>query len=239
MRPLVAVRRSTPFDPNFLRRHALLWPLSRAARALAGHDDFPPVEALGRVFEADPPVHFVPAAPRRRRRAPIEARALYDARIVLFGEVPTRAGCWHDFMNVLVWGTFPRAKRALHSRQHRAIAARLVPGARTLPAVRTPELDALALLDEGGVVVLSHKGDGPDAPSARRMVVFGHAVYESLVLGVAPAVVAAVALTLPRVDHGGDVVQAVDRVLAATIEDDAMLQTPRAFSRAVLSPFAP
>jgi hypothetical protein len=234
-----------------------LWPLSRAAGELAGYDDFPPLEALGRVFEADPPVRFVSAAPRRRRGAPIEARALYDARIVLDGEVPTRACCWHDLMNVLVWGTFPRAKRALHARQHRAIAERLVPGARTLPAVRTPELDALALLDEGGVVVLSCDGDGLKPPSARPTVVFGHAVYESLVLGVAPAVVAAVALTLPRpawpsspyaaatsgrdgpVDHGADVVRAVDRALAATIEDAARLRTPRAFSRAVLPSFAP
>jgi Protein of unknown function (DUF3025) len=288
MRPLVAVRRATPYDPHFLARHSLLWPLSRAARALAGYDGFPPVEALGGVFDADPPVRFVSAAPRRRRRTPIEARALYDARIAMDGQVPTRAGCWHDLMNALVWGTFPRAKRALHARQHRAIAERLVPGARSLPAVRTPELDALALLDEGGVILISREGKGPEGVSARAAVIFGHAVYESLVLGVAPAVVAAISLPLAgalfaspgcgavssgqkgpgalpsfdhapaepgtcrpgfdhapaepgtcRLDNGADIVRAVDGALAATIADDAMLQTPRAFSRAALDPFAP
>ena len=59
-------------------------------RALSSFDDFPPIDALARVFPGAPPVRFVPAAPRRRRRAEVDARALYDARIALDGEVPTR-----------------------------------------------------------------------------------------------------------------------------------------------------
>jgi DUF3025 family protein len=228
MRPLVAVRHAVPFDPHFLSRAALFWPLARAAKALGPHDDFPPVEALARVFEGDAPVRFVAASPRRRRAAPIDARALYDARITLDREVPTRARCWHDFMNGLVWGTFPRAKRALHARQHHAIAERLAPGARTLPVARTPELDALALLDEGGVAVVSLDGDTTGVPGARGMVIFGHAIYESVALGVAPAVVAAIEVT---VDGSSDLIRSVDLALAATIEDHAMLRTPRELTR--------
>jgi hypothetical protein len=232
VRPLVAVRHAAPFDPHFLMRDALFWPLARAARGLDRYDDFPPVEALAGVFDDDPPVRFVSAAPRRRR-APLDPRALYDARITLDRAVPTRARCWHDLMNALVWGTFPRAKRALHARQHRAVAERLEPGARTLPPARTPELDALALLDEGGVVLLSRDrllardpahGLGP---AGQRTVVFGHAIYESLVLGVAPAVVAAIELAVHRgFEKDSDVLRAVDLALASTIEDETMLRSP-------------
>jgi hypothetical protein len=225
--------RATPFDPGFLERSPLFWPVAPAARSLLaqaqgeGTPDFPPVQSLDRVFGADrrdAPVRFVPAAPRPRRgRRPlaVDVRALYDARITLDRVVPTRARCWHDLMNALVWGTFPRAKAALHARQHRAIAARVAPGARTLPPARTRELDALALLDEGGVVL-----PGGDVA---RAVVFGHAIYESLALGVPPAVVAALAIDAdPRTPR------AVDEALARHIEDGDRLRGPEELSRVEL-----
>ena len=295
MRPLVALRRAAPFDPRVLSqtlaRSPLFWPLVRAASALAGHDDFPPVEALGRVFAGAPPVRFVAATPRRRRnRGDKEPRrvdpgALYDARITVDREVPTRARCWHDLMNALVWGTFPLAKRALHARQHSAVCARVAPGDTCLPAARTPELDALAILDEGGVAVLSREplpmhqaanpkvwpervlgglgmelggnGSPPKAwlakelpgisaqlvrgPSASALrtgiasgaavaVIFGHAIYESLALGVAPAVVAAVVLERDERD-GRNIVACADRALARAIDDRERLRTPNELTR--------
>jgi hypothetical protein len=230
MRPLVAVRRVAPFDSRFLARSPLFWPLERAATSLGRHEDFPPVDVLVGVFQGDPPVRFVNASPRRRRGAPVDARSLYDARITLDRQVPTRAGCWHDLMNALVWGTFPRAKRALHARQHRSIGRRISDGARQLPGARTPELDALALLDEGGVVVRSASTGGATAAGPSDLVVFGHAIYESLVLGVLPAVVAGIALPRPD-DPEEDVVGAIDRALALTIEDDSMLRAPNELRR--------
>jgi hypothetical protein len=240
MRPLVAVRRAAAFDPAFIDRDPLLWPLARAARALAPLDDFPEADRLGRVFDDVAPVRFVEAAPRRRG-GPVDARNLYDARITLDGEVPTRPRCWHDLMNALVWGTFPRAKSALHRRQHQAIAARLVPGSRTLPPTRSSELDALALLDEGGVVVLARETAPPgdrnaDADAVRRAiadraataVVFGHAIYESLVLGVRPAIVAAVVLASDRPAPSLD---GIDGLLAEWLANPATAQTPRELSR--------
>jgi hypothetical protein len=215
-----------------LERSPLFWPVAAAARALLEHapasSDFPPVQSLHRVFGTDlrdAPVRFVPAAPRPRRgrRPPaIDVRALYDARITLDRLVPTRARSWHDLMNALVWGTFPRAKSALHARQHAAIAARVEPGARTLPPARTRELDALALLDEGGVVL-----PGGDVA---RAVVFGHAIYESLALGIPPAVVAAIPL-----DAGEGSPRAVDEALALQIEDGTRLRTPDELHRVALA----
>jgi Protein of unknown function (DUF3025) len=239
MRPLVPLRRATAYDPGFVARSPLFWPIARAARLLAAFDDFPPPAALDGVFEGQPPVRFVCAAPRSRRRdKPLDVRAMYDARITLDGCVPTRARCWHDLMNALVWGTFPLAKRALHARQHRAMAERIAEGARTLPPARTREQDALALVDEGGVVVLT---TDPDAVEAQlragtgafreliasgdaEAVIVGHAVYESLALGVAPAVVAA--LVLRRAPSAHDAVQQVDETLARAIVDERRLRTP-------------
>ncbi len=222
--------RTTPFDPQFLERSPLFWPVLPAARSLFAQPgamrDFPPVQSLDRVFGGDreAPVHFVPAAPRPRRgRRPqaIDLGALYDARITLDRVVPTRARSWHDLMNALVWGTFPRAKSALHARQHRAIAERVAPGARTLPPSRTRELDALALLDEGGVVL-----PGGDVA---RAVVFGHAIYESLALGVPPAVVAAIEL-----ETGDRTLREVDEALARRIEDGARFRGTEELSRVAL-----
>ncbi|HEY4016519.1 MAG TPA: DUF3025 domain-containing protein [Polyangiaceae bacterium] len=234
MRPLVAVRQAVAAEPGFfgptlaraLEHEPLFFPVAAAGRALASFDDFPPVDALGCVFPGAPAVRFVPATPRRRRRAEVDARALYDARIALDGEVPTRERSLHDLMNALVWATFPRAKRALHARQHRAIVERLAPGTRRLPPTRTPELDALALLDEGGVV-LTDRSTPP--------VVFGHAIYESLLLGYRPSVVAAIALRVDAPDSAGGI-EAIDRSLADAIEDPARLRAPSEFKRVAVAP---
>jgi hypothetical protein len=239
MRPLVPVRRATAYDPAFVARSPLFGPIERAARRLASYDDFPAPAALDGVFEGEPPVHFVHATPRSRRRdRPLDVRAMYDARITLDRCVPTRARCWHDLMNALVWGSFPLSKRALHARQHRAMAERIVQGARTLPPARTREQDALALVDEGGIVVLTTDPDRARvqlrrhpralremiASGAADAVIFGHAVYESLVFGVAPAAVAA--LVLARDGSAADPVRQADATLARALLDDARLRAP-------------
>lgn len=79
---------------------------------------------------------------------------------------------WHDFLNALVWLTFPNAKRAFHRRQHAAIERSIPAGATHPPNARTREQDALALIDEGGVLMVEG-----------RTMFFGHALYEGLVSG--------------------------------------------------------
>jgi len=149
-------------------------------------------------------------------------------------------------MNALVWGTFPRSKHALHARQHEAISERLTPGARTLPATRSRELDALALVDEGGIALLARsefyrrllrlrdRGDRGVLAAhldshAVQTVIFGHAIYESLVLGVKPAVVAGVIVEAEAAE--ADVLRAVDRGLARMLQDRTVLRSPQEFVR--------
>jgi hypothetical protein len=259
MRPLVAVREATPYDGRFAAKSPLFWALERAARCFVDYDDFPPPAELVRVFEGVAPVRFVEAGsrPRRHRRGPLDVRSMYDATITLDRCVPTRARSWHDLMNALVWGAFPRAKRALHARQYRAISERVRPGARTLPPARTREQDALALMDEGGVLVLTsdpcaagyelrshscvdHAAAEPRtcrpgtlrkmiASGVAEAVIFGHAVYESLVFGVAPARVAA--LTLAREDPEGDLARQADVALARVLMDESRFGGPEELLR--------
>ena len=240
MRPLVAVRAATAYDPRWVEQSPLFWPIRRAVHALGPLDDFPSIEALDRVFDGEPPVRFVPATPRPRgrRRGPLDLDAMYDARITLDRCVPTRGRSWHDLLNALVWGTFPRAKRALHARQHRATTERVCRGARTLPPTRSREQDALALVDEGGIVVLACDTGtasvalreragalrGMIASGAAHALIFGHAIYESLVLGIAPAAVAAVVVARDAVE-GGTIGEA-DAMLSRALEDASRFRTP-------------
>jgi hypothetical protein len=215
-----SVRRSVPFDPRFVERHPLLWPLARAARAFAGAGDWPPVASWSAVFAETPPVRFAVAVPRPRRGRPVppfDPAAQYDASISERGVVPSRERHWHDFLNALVWGTFPRAKAALHRRQGAMLAARIDPHAPRLPAHRTRAQDGLAMIDEGGTLALV-------APGGERQLVFGHAIYEGFVLGVHGMTARLVRLDVPALD--GDAIAQADAALAARLADPTFSTLP-------------
>ncbi len=195
--------RHTRFDARFFERDARFAPIVEAARGFERLPDWPSVGEIDRVLSARAGVRFVPSERRpRRKRGPIDLRTLYDAHITR-GHVPTRERSWHDYLNALVWATFPRAKATLHARQHRALDAWARGGAPSdraigdvvaqLPNARTRELDALALVDEGGV--LECEDTQPSAEPGR--VIFGHALYEGLVLGVPAMIARLVELTGP------------------------------------------
>jgi Protein of unknown function (DUF3025) len=73
----------------------------------------------------------------------------YEMQIFATGQVPTRPNTMHDVFNALVWLTFPATKAAINARH---IAAR---DARNENGNRGPVQDALTLLDECGVIVVS------------------------------------------------------------------------------------
>lgn len=186
-----------------LLQSALAWPFAAVGRLLAplasmGGGRLPAVADLDAALSERAGRRFVPSAPRSRRRAkgPVDPAA-YDAAIVESARVPTREQNAHDLANALVWGTFPRTKAAIHRRQLavvRAAAAGAVPGR---PWARSEEGDAIAMLDEGGLLVATRQGlgaavqaeleRGDDAALTARVaqgdalgVVFGHALVEHL-----------------------------------------------------------
>jgi hypothetical protein len=77
--------------------------------------------------------------------------AQYEPRCYLTGEVQTRTDNWHDFLNALVWMTFPKAKAAINARHYQSLTS-LVMAADT-SSERGAVRDVNTLLDESGVIV--------------------------------------------------------------------------------------
>ena len=213
------------FDGRFYERREEHWPIARAASTFAERDEWPDVTEYTTAFEGEAPVRFELAPVKRRRPQGqlIVRSTLYDAMIVQRRVVPTRPRMWHDYLNALVWATFPRSKLALHGRQHRAIEQWIPPGATQLPNARTRELDALALVDEGGILILD-RGDAGELA-----VLFGHALFEGLVLEQPAMVARAVVLDARGHEAPSDAAGAVrlaDALLAATLADERRIVSP-------------
>jgi len=191
------MRRTTPFAPEFATQDPFFLPIRSlaqevAARAAAERELFPSPATLDAVLAERAGVRFQAALPKPRRRRGRAPKDMYDASIVEGGVVPTRAGSWHDLLNALVWAAFPRSKRALHAAQLTMVRARLDPDTGRMDGARAREHDALALLDEGGAVVLLRDGELPGDSSqlgarvrerSASVLVFGHALYETMVYG--------------------------------------------------------
>lgn len=213
------------FEGRFFERHPQHWPIVHAAATFAEREDWPDPSEYGALFAGEPPVRFErqPVKRRRPRGEPVVRADLYDAMIVRRRIVPTRARMWHDYLNALVWATFPRAKLALHTRQHHAIERWLPEGATQLPNARTRELDALALVDEGGVIVL-------DCGSQQTTIIFGHALFEGLVFGQPAMIARAVVLDVRGREigpaRGAASLQVADALLAEVLADESRVVSP-------------
>ena len=178
-------------------------PASFAERAL-----FEPIAAwLGRFAAAGVPGHaeldalLAAIAPDARSGGDARIRFVppagdaegYEARIFASGEVPTRAGDWHDFFNALAWCAWPRTKAACNRLHLAELHARTAAG---LPG-RGPRRDALTQFDECGVVVVSTDAELPALLAAHeweealwtrrarlqqttRFLVFGHGTWDQL-----------------------------------------------------------
>jgi hypothetical protein len=226
MTAIAPLRAAAAWDPRFSARSHWLAPLAPAAALLADLPDWPSVEELDARLGPRAGVRFVAATPRpprprgraARRRA-LDPTALYDARIVDEGAVPTRARSWHDLLNAVVWATWPRAKAALHARQHRIVRARIAPGATRLPSARTREGDAIAMLDEGGVVI-----------ARGTPLLFGHALAEGLLLDPTHLVARTTSVDAPPDD-----LAAGDAAFAALLRDDARFVEPATLGRLALA----
>ena len=135
------------------------------------------------------PVGFVP-------QSELPEGTAYEQYIWDTRRVPTRDNL-HDFFNGLVWQQFPHTKRRLNELQAGAIAADGV------QAVRGPLRDALTVFDENGAVLQAPPVlwaalrvrdwqrlfiDLRPLWGHARLVVFGHALLEKLVIPRKPMV---------------------------------------------------
>jgi hypothetical protein len=218
-------RASPDWLPRFWESDARFAPVASAARRFARCVEWPTVEECQALLEdllAAAGVRLVEAPPRparrgRRGRSRVLARAdeLYEGRIAANGEVPTRARSWHDFMNALVWASFPQSKQAHARCYHREQLARMGEGAAERPPTRSPMQDLLARIDEGGCVRAAE-------PSGRvaRTFIFGHAIYEHLVSGVSISRPTTWTFVAPEILDAPleEALSLADRTLAASID---------------------
>jgi hypothetical protein len=249
----MALTHRVGWDANFCDRSPWFWPLTAAAARFRTRADWPlladfdALHAERAAANGCEPLRFCANVRKQDKRegGRVVLSALYDARISLAFEVPTRERDWHDFLNALCFATFPRSKRALHARQYRVLAARIEPDATRLPGARTKEQDALTLFDEGGVVLAAD----PDAAqqllavlgaeraalylqltAARRtrLVPFGHALFEHLVEGL--RVPGGCTQVVAAHDLWGDqagLLERVDVALAHMLNDPERFVSPR------------
>lgn len=120
---------------------------------------------------------------------------IYQLKIFLTGEVPTRAKNWHDFFNLLVWCAFPKSKAALNRRHFFAFDETSPFPWAPVGGNRSKEQDLLTLFDEGGLIVpcadprLWHLCETSRwkelfwenrkaVEAGMRFYAFGHAIYE-------------------------------------------------------------
>lgn len=170
--------------------HPAFTPYAPLIDALGLARALPPLDALnaesrvrGTIQAHGLPLRFV-APPGR-----LPART-YETHILRTGEVPTRADTWHDVLNALVWLRFPRFKSALNLAHGDAIETET-------DTRRGRRRDAMTVLDESGVWVISRTPDLTELLAARawhalfherrqaveadmRFVVVGHALLEKL-----------------------------------------------------------
>lgn len=114
----------------------------------------------------------------------------YEPRIYLEGEVQTREDNWHDFFNMLVWLTFPRAKAILNKQQYTLLKNRI-----DISNKRSAAENFLTLFDENGLIVVSSNSELLDliknfrwkelfwqrreeVINEMRFFIFGHSLYE-------------------------------------------------------------
>ena len=132
------------WNAQFADGMPLLHPLRSWAAKIAG-DDWPDRACLQRLLDE---AGVCPASGTPLRLVAPGGALPYEIRVYESAELECRERNWHDLFNVLIWLTWPRAKAALNARHHAAWSADSAGGR---GAVR----DALTLLDESGLVVLS------------------------------------------------------------------------------------
>lgn len=227
------------------REEPLGWPYRAVMARLT--TDTPDVATIAAALDPLARIHFGVSRPSGRRRRggrPARDVSAYDRSIVEARVVPTREDNDHDLANALAWAVFPASKAALHARQLVAVQRAEASGTGGV-FTRTPEGDALAMLDEGGIAVVVHsevarevgaellRGDdqalGQRARDGHALgIVFGHGLLEHLGRARSEAwrPMAGLAVALPFAADPREVpLTAVDLALAARVADPAFFAT--------------
>jgi hypothetical protein len=237
------------WNPALLTKSPLFEPFSALYEPWCARSHWPTLEEYTALFERQrkercprvAPLSFAPAEPKRsraRRDSPLDLANLYDGRIALKAEVPCLSESYHDLFNVLMWSAFPRAKRALHGRQYRALRGWLAEGASRLPNRRTREQDALTVFDEGGSVLVVEQEahwrscaepTSLDSTQPVHWYLFGHALMEHVAYGREAVRSAALLITYPgKLPEPKSLLDFVDEQVEQRLQSSADFLAPGA-----------
>jgi len=228
------------WDPRFFERSPMLAAFAQHAASFASHSDWPSRECLQQMLDRQ----------QICNKAGIPLRLVCDAgayepRIRESGEMHCRERDWHDFFNLLVWLTYPKAKAALNDVQSAALDTQHDrPNGRSQRGARR---DALTVFDENGAIVASSDPTLLDdlyafrwkrlfverreeVNAAMRVLIFGHALLEKALhpfVGMtAHAILLDVSHEFVRLDSAAQA-NAIDEKLAVIIPN---VTTARDFS---------
>lgn len=138
------------WNPNFDYLHPCFQQLLNI-RCWQGQGDWPSCETLASVLPPDlraqsgQPIRFLP----QDHTLPFP-ELYYEERIFQHGIVSTRPN-WHDFFNALMWALYPQTKAMINALHTADIQQYGQP--------RTPQRDALTMLDESGVIIAASHRD--------------------------------------------------------------------------------
>ncbi|MCW5588499.1 MAG: DUF3025 domain-containing protein [Legionellales bacterium] len=176
-----------PWQADFYTTSPLFMPIAKAAQRFHACRDWPTLINMNEEFNVinygHQAVQFVAQADKPR-----SFQEGYEQRIYLTGQVQTRLNNWHDFMNMLIWRTFPECKKIMNALHYHES---LQPGQPT----RTLRQHRLTQLDECGVIMLSSDPHLLDLlrqhawhelfwnnrdviENSLRCLILGHALYE-------------------------------------------------------------
>ncbi|MDP3274094.1 MAG: DUF3025 domain-containing protein [Deltaproteobacteria bacterium] len=252
--PLITLRNRRPdhraWQQTIHERSRVFAPYATVAAPLFALSTWPTMDELTvslraqcRAAQLEPHAFVRQVSQRGRVRMLSES---YDGSIVTRREIPTRDSHWHDLMNALVWIALPQTKCALHTLQYGLLAARAEPDGRMAPGPRTPEHDTVAMLDEGGVMVLCAESlveplcrslaaldrsvlDAALRAESAVMLVLGHGILESTVLAGALPDTHALAWILPVESVSAhQSLRGVDKRLACALTSNEARPTRRA-----------
>ena len=170
--------------------HPAFGPYRHEVAALALDSGFPGLFTLNALSEARDLVNACNLPLRFTMPNKLLTARAYEQQILQTGCVPTRTDNWHDIMNALAWLRFPRFKAALNAMHGEAMA-------NETGALRERRRDALTMLDESGVWVISEDASLTKALRQRewhalfwsqravvianmQFVVVGHALLEKM-----------------------------------------------------------
>jgi hypothetical protein len=157
MRPLAAVKAlyGLPENPADVPQMDYLYLLNEAAKVVALKNHLgKPIQFMSAVDFTLP--FALPLA------LPLGGAIGYESHIYATGQIPTRLGNaqWadtdvlHDYLNALMWLSWPKTKAALNAAQYLSIQGFFAPSPSESGSQRGPLRDRLTLLDESGIVVI-------------------------------------------------------------------------------------